>query len=155
VEQHFGVATRPRRTSKVDSIRPTYGFDDVSLAPGVETVEPADVDLSADFCGLHLRAPILASAMDAVADLRLSGELARLGGVAGVNLEGVQMRYDDPDSVRARIATAEESEVHALLTEAYAAPIRPDLVERRIAELHSAGSPAVLAATPGAARRWG
>src|SRR3954470_15650493 len=82
---------RPRRASKVDSIRPTYGFDDVSLAPGVETVEPADVDVSADFCGVHLRAPILGSAMDAVADVRLSGELARLGGVAVINLEGVQM----------------------------------------------------------------
>jgi IMP dehydrogenase len=155
VEQPFGVASRPRRASKVDSIRPTYGFDDVSLAPGVETAEPADVDVSGDFCGLHLRAPILASAMDAVADVRLSGELARLGGVAVINLEGVQMRYDDPDAVLARIATAEEADVHGLLTEAYSSPIRPDLVERRIAELHSAGSPAVLAATPGAARRWG
>ena len=26
--------------SKVDRIRPTYGFEDVSLAPGSETVEP-------------------------------------------------------------------------------------------------------------------
>ena len=32
--------------SKVDTIRPTYGFEDVSLAPGTSTVEPADVDLS-------------------------------------------------------------------------------------------------------------
>ena len=31
-----------RRTSKVDTIRHAYGFDDVSLAPGNTTVEPAD-----------------------------------------------------------------------------------------------------------------
>ena len=29
--------------SKVDDLRPTYGFDDVSLAPGTDTIEPADV----------------------------------------------------------------------------------------------------------------
>ena len=46
--------TRPRRPSKVDSIRPTYGFDDVSLAPGMETVEPSDVDTSVDLAGLKL-----------------------------------------------------------------------------------------------------
>jgi IMP dehydrogenase len=150
-----GIADRPRRASKVDSIRPTYGFDDVSLAPGVETVEPADVDVSAEFCGLRLRAPILASAMDAVVDVRLATELSRLGGLAVLNLEGVQTRYDDPDAVLARIAAADETAVHALLTEAYAAPVQHALVERRIAELHEAGSPAVVAATPGAARRWG
>ena len=43
--------------SKVDTIRPTYGFEDVSLAPGTSTVEPADVDLSQLFCGLPLDIP--------------------------------------------------------------------------------------------------
>ena len=39
---------RPRRPSKADSLRPTYGFDDVSLAPGTETIDPADVSLDVD-----------------------------------------------------------------------------------------------------------
>lgn len=146
---------RPRRASKVDSIRRTYGFDDVSLAPGTETVEPSEVDTSVELGGLHLRIPVLASAMDAVVDVRLATELARLGGVAVLNLEGVQTRYDEPDVVLARIATAADGEVQALLAEAYAAPIREDLVARRIDQLHAAGSPAVVAATPGAARRFG
>ena len=38
------AAARRVFRSKVDSIRPTYGFEDVSLAPGTSTVEPADVD---------------------------------------------------------------------------------------------------------------
>ena len=45
--------TVPTFDSKVDRIRRTYGFDDVSLAPGIETVEPADVDLGQVFCGLE------------------------------------------------------------------------------------------------------
>jgi IMP dehydrogenase len=147
----------PRRVfrSKVDDLRPTYGFEDVSLAPGTETIEPADVDVSISFAGIDLRIPILASAMDAVVDARFAGELARLGGLAILNLEGVQARYDDPDAVLERIASAGDDAVQDLLAEAYAAPIQEELVARRIAEIHAAGSRAAVAATPAAARRFG
>lgn len=144
-----------RRPSKVDSLRPTYGFDDVSLAPGTDTVDPADVALDLDLGGLSLRIPILAAAMDAVVDPRLAGELARLGGVAVLNLEGVQTRYEDPDVVLERIASAPAGQVHELLAEAYGPPVRDDLVARRIEELHAVGAPAVVAATPALARRFG
>jgi IMP dehydrogenase len=72
--------------SKVDTIRPTYGFEDVSLAPGTDTIEPTDVDLTQIFCGIDLTIPVLASAMDAVVDARMAGALARLGGLAILNL---------------------------------------------------------------------
>ena len=148
-------ARRRAFRSKVDTIRPTYGFEDVSLAPGTDTVEPADVDLEQSFCGIELRIPILAAAMDAVVDVRLAGELARLGGLAILNLEGVQARYEAPDEILAGIAAAPADAVQDRLAEAYAAPIREDLVARRIEQLHEAGSKAAVAATPGAARRWG
>jgi IMP dehydrogenase len=141
--------------SKVDGIRPTYGFDDVSLAPGTDTVDPDDVRLDQDFCGLPLRIPVLAAAMDAVADVRLAGELARLGGLAVLNLEGVQARYDDPSEVLAAIASAPDDDIQGILAAAYAAPVREDLVARRIEELHAAGSKAAVAATPAVARRFG
>ena len=141
--------------SKVDTIRSTFGFEDVSLAPGTSTIEPADVRLDQAFCGIDLAIPILAAAMDAVVDARLAGELARLGGLAILNLEGVQARYDDPDAVLARIAAAPDGEVQDLLAEVYATPIREELVARRIEEIHAAGSKAAVAATPAAARRFG
>ena len=106
IAESSGAAQRRIFRSKVDSIRPTYGFDDVSLAPGTDTIEPADVDLRQSFCGMDLAIPILASAMDAVVDARFGGALASLGGLAVMNLEGVQTRYDEPDEVLARIATA-------------------------------------------------
>jgi IMP dehydrogenase len=149
------AASRRVFRSKVDDLRPTYGFEDVSLAPGTETIEPADVDVSISLAGIPLAIPILASAMDAVVDARFAGELGRLGGLAVLNLEGVQARYDDPDVVLERIATAPDDEVQDLLAEAYAAPIREDLVARRIEEIHAAGSKAAVAATPAAARRFG
>jgi len=141
--------------SKVDTIRPTYGFEDVSLAPGTDTVEPSDVDLSQTFCGLPLTIPILASAMDAVVDVRMAGELARLGGLAILNLEGVQARYDDPDLILERIASAADGDVQGLLAEVYQQPIREELIAARLEAIHAAGSKAAVAATPAAARRFG
>jgi IMP dehydrogenase len=157
IDQTQASSTAKRRIfhSKVDSIRPTYGFEDVSLAPGTSTIEPADVELGVELCGLPLSIPILAAAMDAVVDARFAGELARLGGLAVLNLEGVQTRYDEPDAVLARIAAAPDDEVQDLLAEAYAAPIRDELVARRIAEIKATGSPAAVASTPASARRFG
>jgi IMP dehydrogenase len=145
----------PAFRSKVDGLRPTYGFEDVSLAPGLETIEPNDVELGQTFCGIELAIPILAAAMDAVVDPIFAGALAKLGGLAVLNLEGVQARYDEPAAVLDKIATAPDDEVQALLSEAYTAPIREELVAQRIEEMHAAGSKAAVAATPAAARRWG
>jgi len=113
------------------------------------------VVLAQDFCGIRLEIPVLAAAMDAVADVRLSGELGRLGGLSILNLEGVQFRYEDSAEVLDRIIAAPDDRVQDVLAEAYAAPIRDDLIARRIEELHAAGSPAAVSATPGVARRYG
>jgi IMP dehydrogenase len=144
-----------RRASRVDDLRPTYGFDDVSLAPGPRTIEPVDVDTSVEIAGLRLDIPVLAAAMDAVVDVRFAAEMSRLGGASVLNVEGMQTRYDDPTAALERIATAADADVQELLTASYAAPIQETLVERRIAELHEAGAAAFISATPSAARRWG
>jgi len=144
-----------RRPSKTDSLRRTYGFDDVSLAPGIETCDPSEVDTGAEIGGIPLAIPVLASSMDAVVDARFAGALGRLGGLAFLNLEGVQTRHDDPAAVLARIVSAPDDEVHAELAEAYAPPVRLELVARRIEELHAAGARAAVAATPAAARQLG
>ena len=153
-----GIATAAQRRvfhSKVDTIRPTYGFEDVSLAPGIDTIDPTDVDFEQSFAGIDLAIPILASAMDAVVDPAFAGTLARLGGLAVMNLEGVQTRYEEPDAILERIANAPTDEVQDLLFEAYQAPVREDLIARRLAEIRAAGSPVAVAATPAAARRFG
>lgn len=149
------AATRPTFRSRLDVLRPTYGFEDVSLAPGTSTVEPADVELAQPFCGIDMAIPVIASAMDAVVDPAFAGVLASLGGLAILNLEGVQTRYEDPSIVLERIATVPDDEVQHVLSEAYAAPIREELVALRLAEIRASGSKAAVSATPGAARKWG
>jgi IMP dehydrogenase len=148
-------ASRRVFRSKVDDLRPTYGFEDVSLAPGTDTIEPADVELGQAFCGIQLGIPILAAAMDAVVDPAFAGRLSALGGLAVLNLEGVQTRYDDPGAVLEQIASAADGDVQDVLAAAYQEPIREELIARRIEEIHAAGSQAAVAATPGAARRFG
>jgi IMP dehydrogenase len=149
------VERLPSFHSKVDRLRPTYGFEDVSLAPGIETVEPSDVELGQTFCGIDLAIPVIASAMDAVVDPAFAGAMARQGGLAILNLEGVQTRYDEPRAVLDQVIDAPDDQVHDVLAQAYAAPVREELVARRIEEIHAAGAKAAVAATPGAARRWG
>ena len=148
-------ASRRVFRSKVDNLRPTYGFEDVSLAPGTDTIEPADVDLRQTLAGIDLAIPILAAAMDAVVDPAMAGRMAALGGLAVLNLEGLQTRYDEPAAVLARIAAAPDEDVQEVLSGAYAEPVREDLIARRIEEIHGAGSKAAVAATPAAARRFG
>jgi len=157
IEQRGAPSSRslPAFRSKLDAIRPTYGFEDVSLAPGTSTVEPDDVELAGSFCGIDLAIPVLAAAMDAVVDPAFAGALARLGGLAVLNLEGIQTRYDDPAAVLERITTAPDDEVQHLLAEAYSAPIRDELVATRLEEIRAVGSKVAVAATPGAARKWG
>ena len=144
-----------RRPSKTDFLRPTYGFDDVSLAPGVATIDPADVDLNSAFGGFKLKMPILASAMDAVVDPRMCGALARVGALGVLNLEGLQTRHDDPAAALEMIAAAADADVQQVLADLYAAPIREELIAERIRQIHEFGSPAVVAATPAAARSLG
>jgi IMP dehydrogenase len=154
-EFETSTVTTRRRASKTANLRQTYGFDDVSLAPGTETLDPADVDTTVDFCGFRLSVPILAAAMDAVVDPGFAGKLAGMGGIAVLNLEGLQTRFEDPTASLEQIATADAEKIHEVLADVYATPISEKLVARRIEEIHSAGSPAFVAATPAAARKLG
>jgi len=133
--------------------RQTFGFDDVALVPGVTTLDPDDVDLSCDLAGIHLELPVLASAMDAVVDPRSAAVLSELGGMAVLHLEGLQCRYEDPDPVLARIASAAPDEALTVIQEAYREPLDEELVGRRIAELREKGAKVVVSPTPIFARR--
>jgi len=142
-------------TSKVDTIRPAYGFDDISLAPGTDTTDPADVDLSQEFCGIPLAVPIIASAMDAVVSPATAGLIRAQGSLAVINLEGLWFRYADPAPAYEAIAAAPRERVQELFAELYSAPLDESLIAARVAEIRAAGSPVVIAGTPQAIGRHG
>jgi IMP dehydrogenase len=119
----IGIGRRARRA---------YGFDEVALVPGRITINPDEVDISFRLGDLRLELPIWGSAMDGVVDVDFAIAMGRLGGIAVLNLDGVQTKYDDPVPVIRRIAEASRAEVNALLQEVYREPVKARLVEERI-----------------------
>jgi IMP dehydrogenase len=136
-------------------LRRAYGFDDVAIVPGNVTHDPAEVDCSWQLGHHRLPLPLLASAMDAVVDTRFAAALGRLGGLAVLNLEGLQTRYERPAEVLAEIAEAPPDEVTGLMQRLYQAPMRDELVGRRIGEIKAESALAAASATPANAERLG
>jgi len=60
-------------------LRAAYGFDDVAIVPGVETLHPDDIDLSWELGGRRFPIPFVASAMDGVVDVAFAIALGKLG----------------------------------------------------------------------------
>lgn len=136
-------------------LRHAYGFDDVALVPGSLTVDPEDTDLSWQLGPHRLSLPILASAMDGVVDPRFAVALGQAGGLAVLNLEGLQTRYEHPDEQLQQIAEADKDRATALLQDLYRAPLRDDLVARRVREIKAGGVLAAVSSTPANAARLG
>jgi IMP dehydrogenase len=133
--------------------RRAYGFDEVALVPGRITINPQEVDSSFELGSLRLEVPILAAAMDGVVDVTFAIEMGRLGGIAILNLDGLQTRYPDPSSVLREIAEAPRDRINALLQQIYQAPVREDLIGERIAAVKRARVPVGVSTVPAHASR--
>ena len=93
--------------------------------------------------------------MDGVVDVRFAIAMGRLGGLAVLNLEGVQARYDDPAEVLDKIAHATPEEATRLVQDIYLEPIKEDLISRRIKEIKDNKVPAIVSSIPQKAQRYG
>jgi IMP dehydrogenase len=93
--------------------------------------------------------------MDGVVDVPFAIALGKLGGLAVLNLEGLQTRYADPAEPLAEIAAAPREQVTELMQRLYQAPIRDELVARRVEEIKRGGVVAAVSATPSLAERLG
>jgi len=143
---YIGVDRKARRC---------YGFDEVALVPGSVTINPGDVDPSFEIAGKRYKVPIVASAMDGVVDVRFAIEMGKIGGIAVLNLEGVQTRYDNPKEVLREIAEATSEEATRLTQSIYTRPIKEKLIVKRIKEIKKANVPAVVSSIPQKAERFG
>ncbi|MCX7885851.1 MAG: GuaB3 family IMP dehydrogenase-related protein [Verrucomicrobiae bacterium] len=135
--------------------RVAYGFDDIALVPGDVTINPNEVDTSFQLGPHKLRVPILASAMDGVVDVRFAIEMGKLGGLAVLNLEGIQTRYRDPAEIFERIARASKEEATRLTQQIYTEPIKEELISQRIEEIKKGGVLCAVSAIPQRAERFG
>lgn len=135
--------------------RRAYGFDEVALVPGGITINPSEVDIQISLGDLRLDLPILAAAMDGVVNVGFAIAMGRLGGLAVLNLDGLQTRYDDPDLVLAEIAAAPRERVNALLQAVYRAPVQDRLIQERIAAVKREGVRLAVSSVPAHAARRG
>jgi IMP dehydrogenase len=140
--------------------RVTYGFDEIALVPGSITFNPNEVNTTfrlprRDMAALELKIPILASAMDGVVDVRFAVEMSKLGGLAVLNLEGVQTRYKNPSEVLEKIVQTDKSEITALLQKIYQEPVQPELIGARVRQIKDGGATAAVSSIPQRAAEFG
>ena len=135
--------------------RRCYGFDEIALVPGEVTVNPNEVDTSWELDGKRYEIPIIASAMDGVVNCPFAVEMGRLGGIAVLNLEGVQTRYENPEKVLKEIANASPEKATKLVQGLYVESIKEDLIVKRISEIKAAGVDVFVSSIPQKAQRYG
>ncbi|HEV2096888.1 MAG TPA: GuaB3 family IMP dehydrogenase-related protein [Chthoniobacterales bacterium] len=140
--------------------RVTYGFDEIALVPGRVTINPNEVDIKWRLSRrnaepLSWKIPILASAMDGVVDVRFAIAMSDLGGLAVLNLEGVQTRYKSPHEVLQKIIAADKAEITALLQKIYQEPVQPELIAARVRQIKDGGAIAAVSSIPQRAVEFG
>jgi IMP dehydrogenase len=134
--------------------RRAYGMDEIAIVPSRRTRDPEDVDLSWTVRDLTFDIPILASAMDGVVSPETAIGLGKLGGLGVLNLEGIQVRYEDPSEQLDRIASLPPEAATAGLQEIYQEEIKPELIAERIKEIRAAGVVAAGSFTPQRVERY-
>ncbi len=142
----IGIGRRARRC---------YGFDEIALVPGTTTLNPTEVDTMWGLDGLKFRVPIIASAMDGVVDVRFAIEMGRLGGLAVLNLDGVQARYDDPGEAISQIIQGDVEQTTEIVQKLYKAPIQEKLIAKRVEQIKAAKVTCAVSTIPQNAERFG
>jgi len=141
----IGIGRRARRC---------YGFDEIALVPGAQTINPNEVDLSFEIDAKKFKVPILAAAMDGVVDVDFAVEMSNLGGIAVLNLDGVQTRYENPSKVLEEIAHSSPEKATQLIQSLYTQPIKENLISKRVSEIKAKKGKAVVSCIPANAEKF-
>ncbi len=138
--------------------RRAYGFDDIAIVPSRRTRDPRDIDITWTFSfkgrDYTFPLPVLASAMDGVVDPAFAVTMGKLGGMAVLNLEGIQTRYEDPAPQLDAIASFDKEVATAKMQEIYTEPVKPELITQRVKEIKDGGVLAAASLTPQNVERY-
>jgi len=139
--------------------RRAYGFDDIAIVPSRRTRDPRDVNITWEFSykdkTYTFPLPVLASAMDGVVDPSFAITMGKLGGLAVLNLEGIQTRYEDPTPQLDAIASFTKDEATPRMQEIYAAEdVKPELITERVKAIKDGGVLAAASLTPQNVERY-
>jgi len=125
-----------------------YSLDEVAIVPSRRTRDADDVDLSWQIDAYQFDVPVIAAAQDGVTSPDSAVELSRLGAVGALHLEGLWCRYADPEKFLAEIRDLSPDHAGERLRTIYEAPVDPELIGARIAQIRDAGATVCVAVTP-------
>ncbi|HEU0241337.1 MAG TPA: GuaB3 family IMP dehydrogenase-related protein [Micromonosporaceae bacterium] len=126
-----------------------YHLDDIAIVPSRRTRDVDDVSTTWQLDAYPFRIPCVAHPSDATMSPSTAVTLGQLGGLGVLNAEGLWTRYEDPSKVLDELAGLEE-EGHATrrLQEAYAEPIRPELIAERVRVIREGGVTVAVRVSP-------
>ena len=124
------------------------GLDDIAIVPSRRTRDVEDIDITWQLGPHKLDIPCLASAMDGVVDPKFAVAMGRIGGLAVLNLEGIQTRFEDAEDQLKKIAALPVDQATHGLQEIYQEPIKEELITERIKEIKAGGVLAAASLTP-------
>jgi IMP dehydrogenase len=142
-----------KASPKFKQLRQSYGFDEVAIVPGDVTLNPDQTSTDFQIGDFTFKIPIVASAMDGVVDVNMVIRMGKLGGLAVLNLDGVQARYQNPDEVLEKIAKTSDAEVTTVLQKVYKEPIKDNLVGDRVRAIKKAGVTCAISLIPANTKR--
>ncbi|POM25322.1 putative oxidoreductase [Actinomadura rubteroloni] len=128
--------------------RRAYRFDDIGIVPSRRTRDPEEVSVAWQIDAYRFEMPILVAPMDSVVSPATAIAVGRHGGLGVLDLEGLWTRYENPEPLLAEIASLDDTRATQRLQEIYGAPIREELIGRRIEEIRSAGVTVAAALSP-------
>jgi IMP dehydrogenase len=128
--------------------RLAYGFDDIAIVPSRRTRDPQGVSMGWQIDAYRFEFPIVIAPMDSTVSPATAIDVGRLGGLAVLNLEGLWTRYADPTPLFEEIAALAPADATRRMQEIYSAPINPELIGARIAEVRDAGVTVAAALSP-------
>lgn len=128
--------------------RTAYSFDDISIVPSRRTREPNEVSTSWQIDAYKFELPLLAAPMDSVVSPETAIAIGKLGGLGVLNLEGLWTRYENPKVQLGEISSIPADQATRRMQELYKAPIQPELIKARLAEIRAAGVTVAGALSP-------
>ena len=138
---------------KFKEMERAYGFEEVAIVPGDTTINPDQTNTDLKIGNFTFSIPVMAAAMDAVVDPNFAIVLHKLGGLAVLNLDGIQARYKKPEEILAKITQAPDTEVTSLLQKIYSEPVKEELIGERIQTIKRAGATCAVSMIPANAKR--
>jgi IMP dehydrogenase len=127
-----------------------YHLSDIAIVPSRRTRDVDDVSTTWQLDAYQFKIPCVAHPSDATMSPESAVALGRLGGLGTLNVEGLWCRHDDPTKILESLSTVDADDLAATrrLQEAYAEPIRPELITERVRAMREAGVTVAVRVSP-------